>query len=339
MVKEYKTLIIAEAGVNHNGSLDTACQLVKSAARSGADYVKFQTFKADKVVTQSAQKARYQEEQTGDGGSQYAMLKQLELSDQDHDVLIDCCRRSGIGFLSTPFDEQSLDMLLDRGIDTIKIPSGEITNLPYLRHAGSKGVPIIISTGMATLEEVKGAIDVLTAMGTRLQDVTLLHCNTQYPTPVEDANLMAIRTLTKAFPQCRVGYSDHTSGIECSVVAIALGACVIEKHFTLDKTMAGPDHAASISPDELKAMVAGIRAVEKALGDGRKEPRPSEKENILIARRYLVASQPIDRGETFSTDNLAAMRTGKGGISPMEIDGVCGNKAKRNFLEGEVIEL
>lgn len=331
--------IIAEAGVNHNGDMALARQLIDVAAEAGADAVKFQTFRAEEIVTDSAQKAEYQKETSGAGESQFEMLKKLELDLDAHTLLMDHCRVRSIAFLSTPFDADSLDMLIDMGVPVVKIPSGEITNLPYLRKVGAKGLPVILSTGMASLDEVRDAVTVLVEAGTPAARVTVLHCNTQYPTPLADANLRAMTTLAESFPECRAGYSDHTPGISCAVAAAAMGATVIEKHFTLDKTLPGPDHAASMDPIELSAMVRSVREVELALGDGVKQPSGSEHSNIDIARRFLVASTPIKTGERFSEANLAARRTGCGGISPMRWDEVMGLPAKRDFQPGEGIEL
>ena len=330
--------IIAEAGVNHNGDMALAHQLVDAAAAAGADAVKFQTFRAEEIVTGGAQKADYQKDTSGADETQLAMLKRLELDLDAHRDLLARCRSAGIDFLSTPFDAKSLDMLLDLGLSAIKIPSGEITNLPYLRHAGAKEKRIILSTGMCTLDEVRQATDALAAAGTPAQGITLLHCNTQYPTPIEDANLLAMQTLQQKFPECSVGYSDHTPGITCPIAATTLGATVVEKHFTLDRNMDGPDHAASIEPDELAAMVKAIRETELALGSGDKVPSPSERGNILIARRFLVADRPIAKGEPFTGDNLAARRTGCGGISPMRWDEIIGTPATRDYEPGEAIK-
>ncbi|MGE4421180.1 MAG: N-acetylneuraminate synthase [Pseudodesulfovibrio sp.] len=331
--------IIAEAGVNHNGDMALARQLIDRAAKAGADAVKFQTFRAKEIVTGSAQKADYQKAASGAGESQFEMLKKLELDVDAHTLLMDHCRARGIAFLSTPFDAQSLDMLIDMGVPVIKVPSGEITNLPYLRKVGAKGLPVILSTGMATLDEVRDAVAVLTKAGASAARITVLHCNTQYPTPMADANLRAMATLAETFPECRVGYSDHTPGITCAVAAAAMSATVIEKHFTLDKTLPGPDHAASMDPTELTDMVRSVREVELALGDGVKQPSPSERANIDIARRFLVAAAPIKTGEPFSEANVAARRTGCGGVSPMRWDEVMGLPAKRDFQPGEGIEL
>lgn len=332
-------LIIAEAGVNHNGDMALARKLVDLAAEAGADAVKFQTFRAEEIVTGSAQKAGYQKAASGAGESQFEMLKKLELDVDAHALLMDHCRKRSIAFLSTPFDADSLDMLIEMGVPVVKVPSGEITDLPYLRRVGAKGLPVILSTGMATLDEVRDAVAVLVEAGTPAGRITVLHCNTQYPTPLTDANLRAMATLAETFPECRVGYSDHTPGITCAVAAAAMGATVIEKHFTLDKTLPGPDHAASMDPVELTAMVRSVREVELALGDGVKQPSPSERANIDVARRFLVAAAPIRAGEPFSGANVAARRTGCGGVSPMRWDEVMGTPAKRDFQPGEAIEL
>lgn len=334
-----RVFIIAEAGVNHNGDLLLAQKLVEEAARAGADAVKFQSFKASELVTPTAEKADYQKETSGTTESQFTMLRKLELDADAHDALIAHCQKNNILFLSTPFDADSLDMLLEIGISVIKIPSGEITNLPYLRHVGTKKKPVILSTGMATIEEIEAAVHVLVSEGIPPEKITLLHCNTQYPTPFEDANLKAMDTLGSIFPQCAIGYSDHTAGIACPIAATAMGAVVIEKHFTLDKTMEGPDHAASIDPEELAAMVAGIRNIELALGNGAKQPSQSERSNIKIARRFLVAITAIPAGAPFTATNIAARRTGNGGISPMHWDEVMNQTAKRDFAVGEAIEL
>jgi N,N'-diacetyllegionaminate synthase len=331
--------IIAEAGVNHNGNMQLARELIDLAAEAGADAVKFQTFRAEEIVTDSAQKAQYQKDACGAGESQFDMLRKLELDVDAHTLLMDHCRARSIAFLSTPFDLQSLDMLIDMGVPVIKIPSGEITNLPYLRAVGAKGLPVILSTGMATLDEVHEAVTVLTESGTPAARITLLHCNTQYPTPLADANLRAMTTLAETFTECRVGYSDHTPGINCAVAAAGMGATVIEKHFTLDKNMPGPDHAASMNPIQLMDMVRSVREVELALGDGVKQPTPSERGNIDSARRFIVAVAPIKTGETFTETNVAARRTGCGGVSPMRWDKVMGLSAKRDFQPGEAIEL
>ena len=332
------TLIIAEAGVNHNGDLALARQLVRVAADAGADLVKFQTFVADRITSADAPKAEYQKAATGTAESQQEMIRRLELSRADHEALIDECRDAGIGFFSTGFDPESIDLLVELGIDRIKVPSGEITNLPLLRHIAAKGLPVILSTGMADLAEIEAAIAVLEQGGIARSDLTVLHCNTQYPTPMEDVNLTAMARIGEAFG-IGYGYSDHTLGIEVPIAAVALGATVIEKHFTLDRTMPGPDHQASLEPGELAAMVAAIRNIERAMaGDGIKRPSPSECGNRAIARRSLVAARPISAGEQFGPDNLAAKRPGTG-LSPMLWDVVIGRPAPRDFAADELIEL
>lgn len=332
-------LIIAEAGVNHDGDLDRARALVRAAAAAGADMVKFQTFSANKIAASHAPKAAYQKAATGEGESQRDMIARLQLSRADHDALIAECAAAGIGFFSTAFDEESLDMLVDEfGIDRIKVPSGEITNLPLLRHVADKQLPVILSTGMATLGEIEDAIGLLEAGGVTRRDITVLHCNTEYPTPPSDVNLKAMNAIGIALGVA-VGYSDHTLGTEISVAATALGATIIEKHFTLDRTLPGPDHGASLEPDELAAMVRAIRNVEAAIaGDGIKRPSASERRNRPIARRSLVAALPIRAGEPFTTRNLAAKRPGTG-ISPMRWDEVLGRSASRDFAVDELVEL
>ena len=333
-----KTLIIAEAGVNHNGSLELALELVDAAADAGADYVKFQTFRADKLAGKSAKKAEYQARNIGDGDdSQYAMLKKLELSPENHFKLMERCLERGIKFLSTAFDLESINFLENLGLPLWKIPSGEITNFPYLRAIGRTKKPAILSTGMATLQEVEEAVGVLTRFGTPHQQITLLHCTTEYPAPKNEINLSAMRTLGEHFG-LPVGYSDHTQGIEIPVAAVALGATVIEKHFTLDRTLEGPDHRASLEPDELREMVAQIRHVESALGDGVKEPAESEKKNIPIARKSIVAARDIGRGETFTEENITTKRPATG-LSPMRWEQVIGREAPRDFKAEEAIEL
>ena len=332
-----KTLIIAEAGVNHDGDLDVARRLVRVAADAGVDIVKFQTFVADRMVADHAPKAGYQIAATGVGESQREMIRRLELSRSDHEVLIRECEDAGVRFFSTGFDVESLDMLMELGIDRIKVPSGELTNLPYLRHVAIQGVPVILSTGMATLGEIEDAIAVMEAGGVRRADITVLHCNTEYPTPMGDVNLRAMASIASAF-NVAVGYSDHTLGIELPIAAVALGATVIEKHFTLDRSRPGPDHRASLEPAELKAMVSAIRNIEQALeGDGVKRPSPSEIRNRPIARKSLVARAPIRGGETFTAENTTAKRPGTG-ISPMRWDEVIGRVASRDFAVDELIE-
>lgn len=332
-----KTLIIAEAGVNHNGSLELARKLVASAAAAGADVVKFQSFITSKIISRAAPKAEYQKGTTGNDESQYEMVRKLELSRADHEMLIEECRRHGIGFLSTAFDTDSFDMLVELGIDQVKIPSGELTNLPLLRYVARLGKPVLLSTGMAGLGEIEAALDVIELAGTPRNRITVLHCTTEYPTPMEDVNLRAMLSLKSAFG-VEIGYSDHTPGIEVPVAAVALGASVIEKHFTLDRNLPGPDHQASLEPQELKAMVNAIRNIERALGDGIKRPSASELKNKPIARKSLVASRAIQAGELFSAENLVAKRPGTG-ISPMRWDEIIGRSAPRNFAADELIEL
>lgn len=330
-------LIIAEAGVNHNGDLSIARRLIDAAAQAGADLVKFQTFRADRLATGHAAKARYQSANTDRSESQLEMLRRLELDRGMHEALIAHCRTSAVGFFSTGFDTQSVDLLAELGADRFKIPSGEITNLPYLRHVGGYGKPLILSSGMATLGEIEAAIDVLEASGTPRGRITVLHCTTEYPAPMAEVNLRAMLTIRDALGVA-VGYSDHTVGIEVAIAAAALGAAVIEKHFTLDRTLPGPDHKASLEPAELKAMIAAIRNIERALGDGIKRPSASEALNKPIARKSLVASRDIRAGEIFSAANLTAKRPGTG-VSPMRWDEVIGRKAGRDFAADELIDL
>ena len=334
-MNDNKTFIIAEAGVNHNGSVEMAFQLIDVAAAAGADAVKFQTFKAEKVIAANAPKAGYQKDTTGVDESQLEMVKKLELDETAHTRLYQYCQGKGIQFLSTPFDLGSIDLLERLGLKTFKIPSGEITNLPYLRKLGALKKRLILSTGMADLGEIEDALDVLTESGTPLENITILHCNTEYPTPFEDVNLKAMLTIGRAFGVA-VGYSDHTPGSEVAVAAVALGAAVLEKHFTLDRNLPGPDHKASLEPDELRAMVQAIRNIEKALGDGIKRPSPSEVTNKSLARKSLVATQPIKTGELFSADNITAKRPGAG-ISPMRWDEVLGQVAQKDYEKDELI--
>lgn len=332
-----RTLIIAEAGVNHNGDLEIARELVRVAARAGADIVKFQTFVASKITAAHAPKAEYQKATTDTGESQQEMIARLELSRADHEALIEECDKAGITFFSTGFDEESLDMLVELGIDRIKVPSGELTNLPLLRHMASKGLPVILSTGMATMGEIEDAIRVMEEGGVPRSKITVLHCNTEYPTPMQDVNLPAMLSIGRAFA-VDVGYSDHTMGIELSIAAVALGATVIEKHFTLDRSLPGPDHLASLEPEQLADMVRAIRNIEQAMsGDGIKRPSRSEAGNRAIARKSLVAARAIRAGEKFSADNLAVKRPGTG-ISPMRWDEVIGKPAPRDFQPDELIE-
>lgn len=330
-------LVIAEAGVNHNGDLDLAKQLIDAAAAAGADLVKFQTFSAERLATQSAPKAEYQTRTTGKTQSQYEMLKELELSPSMHEALIAHCQTKNIGFFSTGFDIQSNDYLAALGAQLFKIPSGEITNLPYLRHVGGFGKPVILSSGMATLGEIEAALDVLETAGVKRANITVLHCNTEYPTPMWDVNLRAMLSIRQAFG-VEIGYSDHTSGIEVPIAAVAMGATVIEKHLTLDRNLPGPDHKASLEPNQFAAMVRGIRNIEQAMGDGIKRPSASEAKNKLIARKSLVAAKPIRAGVRFTAENLAVKRPGTG-ISPMRWDEVLGRVAGRDFVIDELIEL
>lgn len=332
-----RTLIIAEAGVNHNGDLAFAKKLVDAAAEAGADLVKFQTFNADRLVTRAAKKADYQAQFTDRDETQHNMLHRLELTPVMHHELIAHCHMRNIGFLSTGFDTESVDLLASLGQQLFKIPSGEITNLPYLRHVGRLGMPIVLSTGMSNMPEIASAIQALEDAGTPRSKVTVLHCTTAYPTPMSDVNLRAMQTI-KATLGVAVGYSDHTSGFEIAIAAVGLGATVIEKHFTLDRNLPGPDHQASLEPAELKAMVAAIRNIEAALGDGVKKSTASEAKNILVARKSLVASRNILLGEEFSAENLTAKRPGTG-ISPMRWDEIIGLKAIRNFEADEFIEV
>jgi N,N'-diacetyllegionaminate synthase len=333
------TLIIAEAGVNHNGDFELAKKLVLAAAETGADFVKFQTFKADKIVSKSAKKAAYQERNINDGDdSQYAMLKKLEMPEEWHSKLIQYANEQGIKFLSTGFDNESIDFLDKLGSPLFKIPSGEITNKPYLKHIAGKGKPVIISTGMANLEEIKAALDVLIENGLPIEEITVLHCNTEYPTPMEDVNLKAMLSIQYELG-VKIGYSDHTQGIEVSIAAVALGATVIEKHFTLDRNLPGPDHKASLEPNELKAMVQAIRNIEKAVsGSGIKEPSSSEQKNIAVARKSIVAAIPIKKGELLTEENITVKRPGNG-ISPMLWDKIIGQLAAKDFEPDELIEI
>src|SRR3990167_207754 len=336
-MRSNSVFVIAEAGVNHNGCLDLAYKLVDVAVEAGADAVKFQTFKAEQVISRYAEKAEYQKETTDASESQLEMVKKLELNREAHEKLMAYCRDKGIEFLSTPFDLESIDLLIELGIKPLKIPSGEITTLPYLRKIGALGKKVIMSTGMATLEEVRMALEVLVNGRAQKENITILHCNTEYPTPFEDVNLRAMLTMKDKLG-VKVGYSDHTLGIEVSVAAVALGAEVIEKHFTLDKTSEGPDHKASLEPDELKAMIRSIRNIERAMGSGVKRPSLSELKNIMIARKSIIAAKDIKKGEIFTGKNITVKRPGNG-ISPMKWDEVIGQVAKRNFKEDELIKL
>lgn len=330
------TKIIAEAGVNHNGDLDLAMGLIEVAAQSGVNFVKFQTFKADRLATRSALKARYQMHDSHAPESQYEMLRRLELNEAMHRELIEKADLCGIRLISTPFDIESADMLLALGQEIFKIPSGEITNLPYLRHIGAYRKNIILSSGMSTLEEVRAAVSVLEQAGTPKSQITVLHCTSAYPTHVSEVNLFALNAI-KDNLGVDVGYSDHTLGIEVAIAAVALGATVIEKHFTLDRSLPGPDHKASLEPSELKSMVCQIRNVELALGDGVKRPVSSEMENIDVVRKSIVAKVKIRKGEVFSDLNITTKRPGTG-ISPMEWDRIIGSRASRDFDVDELID-
>ena len=332
-------LIIAEAGVNHNGSLDLALQLLEAGAKAGADAVKFQTFCSESLVSRHAPKAEYQKSAGPDGENQLAMLKRLELSPDAHRILLQRADELGILFLSTPFDLESIHLLHELGLPLFKIGSGEITNLPYLRELGKFNLPTILSTGMSTLAETDQAVQALVKAGLEQAKLYLLHCNTQYPTPDRDVNLRAMLTLREAFPGLGgVGYSDHSLGLEACFAAAALGARILEKHFTLDRSLPGPDHQSSLEPLELADLVRGVRRIEQMLGSGIKEPSPSEQPNMLPARKSLVAARFIAKGEKFSPENLAVKRPGSG-ISPMRWDQVMGLSAKRNFEPDELIEL
>lgn len=330
-----KVYIIAEAGDNHNGDFNTALKLVDVAKRAGADCVKFQTFVTEEIISKYAEMAEYQKKNTGKEESQFEMVKRLELSFDEFRKIKEYCDRVGIQFLSTPFDLKSVDFLNELGVPFFKIPSGEITNYPYLIKIAHTGKPVVMSTGMCEPDEILAAINVLEKNGSG--EITLLHCNTEYPTPLKDVNLYAMRTMKKMFGK-KVGYSDHTKGIEVPVAAVALGACVIEKHFTLDKNMPGPDHKASLEPDELGRMVKNIRNIEIALGDGVKRVSESERKNIAIARKSIVARRNIQEGETLTEENLAVKRPGTG-INPMQWMEVLGTRAVRDFKEDELIEI
>ncbi|WP_423818740.1 N-acetylneuraminate synthase [Salinimicrobium sp. TIG7-5_MAKvit] len=331
------TLIIAEAGVNHNGDIQTAKKLIDAAADAGADYVKFQTFKAGEMVTKVAKRAGYQDSNTSNKDSQYEMLKKLELSQEMHLELINYCNSRSIKFLSTAFDLGSLKFLNDIGINLFKIPSGEITNLPYLRKIASFNKKIVMSTGMANMDEIKAAFEVLIENRVHANDITILHCNTEYPTPMKDVNLKAMLHIKKEL-NTKIGYSDHTLGIEVPIAAVALGAEVIEKHFTLDRNLPGPDHKASLQPNELKAMVTSIRNIEEALaGSGIKEPSESELKNKTVVRKSIVAAVNIEKGEIYSSNNLAIKRPGTG-LSPMKWDQLIGARATKSYEIDEVIE-
>ncbi len=327
--------IIAEAGVNHNGSVELAKQLIDVAIDSGSDAVKFQTFKAENLVSKNAGKADYQKQTTNQSESQLEMIKKLELDIDAHNELIEYCNQKNIIFLSSPFDHDSINLLNKLGLKIFKIPSGEITNLPYLRYIGSLGKKVILSTGMSTLDEVGEALSILMEAGTNKESITVLHANTMYPTPIGDVNLKAMLTIQKEF-DIAVGYSDHTLGIEVDIAAVAMGASVIEKHFTLDKNMDGPDHNASLEPEELKEMVLAIRNIEKALGSNEKRPSPSESVNIDIVRKSIVASKNIKKSDLLTDENMTVKRPGDG-ISPMQWDEIVGTIASKDYNADELI--
>ncbi len=333
--KRQKVFVIAEAGVNHNGDIKIAKQLIDTASEAGADAVKFQTFQADSLVCRTAKKANYQLETTDKAETQYDMLKKLELTQQMHKELIEHCIKKNIMFLSTPFDLESIKLLSELGMQIYKIPSGEITNLPYLREIAKQHKKIILSTGMSNMDEVKAAAKILKDNGA--EDITLLHCNTQYPTPISDVNLLAMVKMQEE-TGLSVGYSDHTQGIEIPIAATALGATVIEKHFTLDKNMEGPDHKASLEPHELKQMIQGIRKIEAALGNGIKQISESEKSNVIIVRKSIVAATRIKKGALFTKENLTTKRPGNG-INPMKWDMVIGTAANKDYEADEIIQI
>jgi N,N'-diacetyllegionaminate synthase len=330
-----KVFIIAEAGVNHNGSIELAKKLIDVASESGADAVKFQTFKAEKLVSKNAQKADYQKQTTNNSESQFDMIKKLELDLDTHKELMAYCKTKNIMFLSTPFDHDSIELLSDLGLEIFKIPSGEITNLPYLRYIGNLNKKVILSTGMADIGEIEDALDILINSGAKKENIIVLHANTMYPTPMEDVNLKAMVTIGSTF-DIKYGYSDHTLGIEVDIAAVAMGACCIEKHFTLDRNMEGPDHKASLEPDELKAMVKAIRNIELALGSSFKKPSKSEIPNIQIARKSIVAKINIKKGEILSEEKITIKRPGNG-INPMRWDEIVGTIATKDYEEDELI--
>lgn len=332
-----KTLIIAEAGVNHNGDIKLAKKLIDIAADAGADLVKFQTFNTDRLVTQSAQKANYQILATDKKETQHSMLRKLELTEAAHHELITHCASRRIGFFSTGFDIESINMLVGLGQKFFKIPSGEITNLPYLRHIGQFGGTVIISTGMSNMDEIAAAISLLEGSGTARTKITVLHCTTAYPVPMQEVNLRAMQNIQSVF-NVSVGYSDHTLGIEIPIAAVALGATVIEKHFTIDRSLPGPDHKASLEPAELMSMIDAIRNIEMAVGDGIKRLMPSETENLNVVRKSIVARNIIRRGQVICSEDLATKRPGNG-MSPMRWEEVIGTVAKRDFFPDELIEL
>ena len=334
-LKYSKVFIVAEAGVNHNGSIDLAKKLIDVASATGVDAVKFQTFKAENLATKNAKKANYQKNTTDQKENQFSMLKKLEMSKEMHLELINYSKNKSIKFLSSPFDHDSIELLKDLGLEVFKIPSGEITNLPYLRHIGKLNKKIILSTGMSNMDEVKNALDILVDSGTKKNNIIILHANTEYPTPMEDVNLRAMVTIGEEL-NVGFGYSDHTLGIEVDIAAVAMGASCIEKHFTLDCNMEGPDHKASLEPDQLREMVKAIRNIELALGNGIKKPSKSELPNIQIVRKSIIAKTKIKKGDVLKENNLAVKRPG-GGISPMKWDDVVGTKATKDYKEDELI--
>ena len=336
-MKKNRIIIIGEAGVNHNGDINKAKELIDVAAESKVDFVKFQTFTAKTLVTKNAKKAEYQKGLTRKNETQFKMLKKLELSIDDHRELIAHCEKKNIKFLSTAFDHDSIEVLSELKVPIFKIPSGEITNLPYLKHIGRVGEKVIMSTGMSTLPEVRKAMTILLEQGIRKDSITILHCNTQYPTPMADVNLNAMLTIRDEL-DVNIGFSDHTIGIEASIAAVAMGASVIEKHFTLNRDLPGPDHAASLEPKELKAMVLAIRNIEIALGSPIKKPSKSEIKNINIVRKSIVAKKQINKGDYFSADNLTIKRPGLG-ISPMEWDNIIGKRSQLDFDIDDIIEI
>lgn len=337
MVFELRTLIIAEAGVNHNGDIDLAKKLIEGAALAGADLVKFQTFSAEKIVTRNAPKAGYQVDFSNTSESQFEMLQKLELGKGVLEKLIQHAEKCGIKLFSAGFDAENVDMLVELGQEILKIPSGEITNFPLLQHIGKKNMRVILSTGMSDLNEVGNAIKILENAGTAREKITILHCTSSYPAPIEDINLMAMHTMRDAF-KVTTGYSDHSVGIEVAIAAVALGAKVIEKHFTLDKSLPGPDHKASLDLAELKELVVAIRNIEKALGDGAKRLMPSEHKNLTIVRQVIVAKKDLKKGEVFTDLNVTTKRAGIG-ISPMLWNQIIGTNAKRDYIEDEAIDL
>lgn len=330
-------VIIAEAGVNHNGSLDIAKKLVDIAKVSGVDIVKFQLAIPELLVSKNARMAEYQIQNTGKSDSQLEMIKKISLTFDEHVELMDYCEKNGVAYLCTPFDLPSIDFLYEHGCNIWKIPSGEITNFPYLRKIGLLNGKVIMSTGMSTIEDIRNAVQTLVCFGQDERNITLLHCNTQYPTPFEDVNLKAMLSIQKEFG-LEVGYSDHTSSVEVSIAAVALGAMVIEKHFTLDRNMPGPDHKASLEPKELKTMVSAIRHIEQSLGDGVKNITDSERINIAVARKSIVAAYPIKKGALFTEENLTVKRPGTG-LSPMRWQEVVGTIATKDYQEEDLIEL